>query len=212
MAPRVTRGQRWARTAATVVASMVLAGGATVAVRAITRPRTLAPRATLAPWPLPDRPGDRIRAAHLPSYHANSEVQHLHVHLDIVVAGAAVTIPAEIGLAPPYSPVHTHSQSGVIHIETDAPSASVTLGDFFTVWGVALSPRCLGGYCAPSVPRVYLNGEAHAGPPRQIRLRDGDEIAIIVGETSNEGVPQAYGCATAAPVELESCRRSFRVG
>ena len=60
---------------------------------------------------------------------------------------------------PCVSPLHTHDESGVLHVENDA-ERRITLGQFFTEWGVRFSPDCVGGYCAPDKPhQVYVNGK-----------------------------------------------------
>ena len=89
-------------------------------------------------------------------------VRHDHVHLDVIVNGRHVTVPAGVGQAAPRdhgpcppatiqvgdctpghvyaadvanSPIHTHSTSGIIHVEPDR-AGTYTLGSFFDEWGV----------------------------------------------------------------------------
>src|SRR3990172_10183718 len=71
---------------------------------------------------------------------------HTHAPLEIYINGVKETIPASIGVAAScMRPVHTHDDSGMIHIEL--PSArEATLGDFFTVWGKACSADQLMDY------------------------------------------------------------------
>jgi hypothetical protein len=72
---------------------------------------------------------------------------HLHPWLRIVINGRPVRIPAGIGIPGALSdaqgivsqgscfePLHTHDDSGVIHIEGPDPSRTYTLADFFAVW------------------------------------------------------------------------------
>jgi hypothetical protein len=136
-------------------------------------------------------------------------VRHEHVHLDVVVDGRKVTVPAGVGLAEPVdggpcppsphpqadcvtghifaaavanSPLHTHSSSGLIHVEADRPGR-LTLGQFFDEWGVRLDPRCVGGYCAGDGRelRAYVNGRRVGGDPRAIVLGNRQEIAVVFG-------------------------------
>lgn len=104
--------------------------------------------------------------------------------------------------------MHTHSDSGLVHVETDEASAKVTLGQFFTVWGVRLTSDCLGAYCGPMAPRLYVNGVLHAGSPGEAAMTDGAQITLVVGEAPPI-IPSAYDCRNAADIEVESCRRSF---
>jgi hypothetical protein len=128
------------------------------------------------------------------------------VHLDVIVNGKQVTVPAGVGLAEPVdrgkcqprvgdcatghfftaavanSPLHTHSASGLIHVEPDR-RGTYTLGEFFDEWGVRLSGSCVGGYCAGDGKelRVYVNGQRVPGNPRRIVLTNRQEIAVVFG-------------------------------
>ncbi len=180
-------------------------------------PPPLRPRATPAPWPPPAYALSRIAAAHLLPV-LGGLVRHDHVHLDVVVDGRRVVVPAGIGLAEPVddgpcrpatigdcgagdfytarvavSPLHTHSASGIIHIESDR-HAVYTLGQFFDEWGVRLTGRCLGGYCAGGGKelRVYVNGRLAAGDPRAIVLGNRQEIAVVYGRPPFRSVPATY--------------------
>lgn len=61
---------------------------------------------------------------------------HYHAHLSVYINGQQVSIPSQIGIAPDGSCfywLHTHSNSGVIHIEAP-PKHTFTLGNFLDVW------------------------------------------------------------------------------
>jgi hypothetical protein len=93
---------------------------------------------------------NRLDALGLPALAAEGSSLHYHVHLDLFVNGKRVTVPAGVGIAPGdvfFSPLHTHDTTGVVHIEL-ARVRPFTLGEFFGVWGVPLTPRCFGGHCA----------------------------------------------------------------
>ena len=131
--------------------------------RPLTRPRT-----STAPWPLPAYALSQIAYAGLLPLRGGL-VRHDHVHLDLIVNGRKVLVPAGVGQAQPVdrgpcppgplfgdcathhiftaavatSPLHTHSASGLIHIEADRPG-SFTLGEFFDEWGVRLNSSCIG--------------------------------------------------------------------
>ena len=92
------------------------------------------------------------------------------------------------------SPLHTHSSSGIIHVEPDRPG-TYTLGEVFDEWGVRLSSTCIGGYCAGggNELRAYVNGKRVSGDPRQIVLTDRQEIAVVYGGPADfRSVPSKY--------------------
>ena len=141
---------------------------------------------------------------------------HVHSHLDVFVNGSHVKIPAGIGIdthdmavhhgplpdgsiayggiikCPKVciSPLHTHADLGVLHTETDKPVPN-RLGQFFVEWGVRLNRSCVGGYCRPDSIRVYVNGKRNLGDPRQIRLVDRSEIAIVIGSLPKK-IPSVF--------------------
>lgn len=62
-----------------------------------------------------------------------SLVQHTHQQLSITVDGKNETVPADIGLTGCHRAIHTHDDTGQIHVEAQ-DSRDYTLGDFFKVW------------------------------------------------------------------------------
>ncbi len=85
-------------------------------------------------------------------------------------------IPASIGVRRGCRyPLRTLTPTGVV--ELDRPG--LTLGDFFAVWGQALSRTRLLGF--RGAVRVYLNGVGRRDDPRRLPLRDGDEVVLEVG-------------------------------
>jgi hypothetical protein len=64
---------------------------------------------------------------------------HIHPYLRISVNGNNLTIPDNIGITQGgqcLEPIHTHDQSGILHIELAQAQANHnwTLADFFTIW------------------------------------------------------------------------------
>jgi hypothetical protein len=137
-------------------------------------------------------------------------VRHDHVHLDIFVGGRKLTIPASVGQAEPvddgpgrcppppapppdgdcaaghfttplvaFSPLHAHTTSGIVHIESDRPGR-FTLRQFLDEWGVRLRKPL----------RVYVDGKP-AGAPGSVVLRNGQEIAVVVGAAPSH-IPSRY--------------------
>jgi hypothetical protein len=175
-------------------------------------PPATKPRTTRAPWPLPSYALSRVAAAGLTPVLGTLR-RHDHVHLDVIVKGRKVAVPAGIGLAEPddtgpcarglprrgdcasghffvaavaNSPLHTHSSSGLIHVESDRP-ATFTLGQFFDEWGVRLDASCLGAYCDGPAGRlrVFVNGRRASGNPRRVVLRNHQEVAVVYGGNSD---------------------------
>lgn len=141
-----------------------------------------------APWPANTaRLRARLRVIGLPALPREGTAVHIHEHLDVFVHGRRVTVPAGIGIGHGFiSPLHTHDASGVVHVESPGPRA-FTLGELFSVWGVRLTRRCLGGYCRHGADRlrVYADGRELTGDPRVLPLAPHAEIVVAFG-TRNE--------------------------
>lgn len=176
------------------------------------RPATGAP-----PWLLPSQPLKLMRAAGLKPGKHEFLLVHNHSHLDVFVNGQAVEVPGGIGIQihdpgvksdtspdgtpvyggieecrrPCISPLHTHSDDGILHTES-TKSKPNELGQLFTEWSVRLTPSCVGGFCKPAARiRVYVDGAPYGGDPRRITLTDKKEIAIVIG-TPPAKVPSKF--------------------
>lgn len=108
-------------------------------------------------WPVPQDPAASIRAAGLAQLSREGEIWHLHAHLEVFKDGQQVIVPADIGVggqpgAQFFSPLHTHTPDGVVHVESNEIK-DYTLGQFFAQWGVPLAGAT-----------VTVNGEAAADP------------------------------------------------
>jgi hypothetical protein len=154
-------------------------------------------RDTSPPWAVPANISAAVRAAGLPMLGSEGTVEHIHVHLDVIVNGQPVTVPAGIGIdesARQISPLHTHDTTGVVHVESPA-KASFSLGQFFSEWQVALSGTNLGGLTADGthVLKAYVNGKPYTGNPAGIIFNAHDEIALVYGPaTQQPSVPGSY--------------------
>jgi len=140
---------------------------------------------SLPPWPAPLDATAAAGAAGLPMLSSEGMVEHIHVHLDVLADGKPVAVPANIGIDAArrgISPLHTHDDSGVIHIESPV-KREFSLGEFFTEWGVSLSADNIGGLRATDgkTVRVYVNGQPRTGDPAAIIFNQHDEIALIYG-------------------------------
>jgi hypothetical protein len=136
----------------------------------------------------------RLARLGLPALAQEGTVLHIHQHLDLFVNGRRVTVPAGIGIdaAAFISPTHTHDASGVIHVESPVVR-EFTLGQFFGVWGVRFTRRCIGGYCASHGKklRVYVDGRPTKSDPRLIPLTAHEEIAVVFGARPRQ-IPRSY--------------------
>jgi hypothetical protein len=154
-------------------------------------------------WPAPDNPAELAQEAGLDFLPAETLNYHVHSHLDVFVDGAEVVVPAGIAIdldavgisgrcsRPCISPLHTHDDSGVLHVEA-AEEGKFTLGQFFTEWDVKLDESCVDDFCRPDKEiAFYVDGQAYEGDPREIELTDGKEIAVVVGEPPAE-IPSSF--------------------
>lgn len=123
-------------------------------------------------------------------------VFHIHSHLDIFINGKPFTIPAQIGIVPAkcFYWLHTHDESGVIHIESPV-NRNYTLGQFFDIWNqkfnnTQLFDKVVNGKNSLA---VYINGsKVPSGTNyRDIKLGAHDEIAIVYG-TPPITIPSRY--------------------
>ena len=113
---------------------------------------------------------------------------HTHTHLAIFYHGKQVAVPKLVGAAP-LPPqgclywIHTHSQDGIIHVESPviAPEGSpgFQLGMFFDIWGQPLTRDDVAGLKGPVI--AYVNGAAYDGDLRTIPLRSHQQVVLEVG-------------------------------
>ncbi len=151
----------------------------------------------VAPW---DRSiegvKERMAASNLELLKAEGQVLHIHQHLDIFINGQVVKVPGNIGVGAGWiSPIHSHDDSGIIHIESPYV-ATFTLGHFFDVWGVKLTRDAIGGHVADTTNklRVYVNGDLYEGDPRTLELGERQQITIVYGTDAEtpEQIPSSY--------------------
>jgi hypothetical protein len=156
---------------------------------------------TAPPWPAPTDAAAAVRAAGLTMLGTEGQVEHIHAHLDVIVDGQAVPVPANIGLDQrrgTMSPLHTHNGSGVIHIESPV-KRQFSLGEFFSEWGVSLSADNIGALRATDGKsvRVFVNGTLRPGNPAGVLFGPHDEIGLVYGtQQPGETIPAKYEFAS----------------
>lgn len=170
------------------------------------------PAAAKVLWPAPPDALDRTAAAGLTAENKEHLTYHVHAHLDVFVEGDPIIVPAGIGInikdpgvqkftdtpdgstgyggikqcgQPCISPLHTHDDTGILHTESATPTPN-TLGQFFTEWGVRLTPSCVGDFCSPKPIKIYVDGKPYTQDPAAIQLTYQKEIAVVIGKPPAE--------------------------
>src|ERR1051325_7555686 len=124
-------------------------------------------------------------------------VFHNHAQLDIFIDGKPYTVPSQVGIVPGKCIywLHTHDDSGVIHIESPV-TRNFTLGQFFDIWKKPFSNVQIFDNIAnaTNVMAVYVNGNKINGEAdyRNINLQEHDQIAIVFGKPPSK-IPSTYG-------------------
>lgn len=168
------------------------------------------PRASVSldhapPWPLNVAAGGaNILAAGLKALPNETLAVHYHAHLDVVVDGKNIPVPAYLGMVltkqggklavTAIAPLHTHDATGLIHIEAPSPTP-FRLGQVFAEWGLRLDEGCLGGLCtaAGKGVRVSVNGRFVPGDPAAILLAKYQQITVQYGELASLApAPSSY--------------------
>jgi len=122
-------------------------------------------RSTPPPWPAPRDGLAQMRAAGVPSSRLDDTTNQRRIMVTISIDGAAVALAPHIGVDRPRAlqgPAHTHDDTGTVWLEGRGAD-TVTLGQFFVLWGVRFDDRCLGATCGSIVVRV--DGRRVAQPP-----------------------------------------------
>lgn len=121
---------------------------------------------------------------------------HFHSHLDVFYNGEAVTVPNNVGIdiqAQRISPLHTHYDSGIIHVEAEVDEP-VTLGQFLTEWGVRNDAKCIADICDAAQIRLFVNGEEQTGVARDFVITPNLQMALVLGDPP-EIIPSTYDCS-----------------
>lgn len=140
---------------------------------------------SMPPWPAPvDDVPARVAAAGF-DLGPMGTAEHYHLHVRILVNGAEVPVPPNIGVDPAtgaMSAVHTHEADGTIHIEAATLGDVFTLGQLFTEWGVKLTSTQVGGASAEPGQQVKVtsNGTAVTGDPYDLRLEPDQQIVVQI--------------------------------
>jgi hypothetical protein len=123
---------------------------------------------------------------------------HIHAHINIFVNGQLMYVPPQIGIIPEKCIywLHTHDETGIIHIESPI-KRDFTLGQFFDLWKKKLeNPQIFDNIFnekGSSMPQIYINGNKlpNGTNYRDVKLHAHDEIALVYG-TSPSHIPSRY--------------------
>lgn len=128
---------------------------------------------------------DRRLAAAVPTMmETMGSEAHSHPRLSVFADGKPVPVPANIGIDPArdgmdMAGLHTHDDSGVIHVEG---MSEATLGQFFEIWGVPFSESRLGPYRAASEKNVRMWVDGERSPAfGELDLAEGQRIVVSFG-------------------------------
>jgi hypothetical protein len=128
---------------------------------------------------------------------AEQLVFHNHAHIDIFIDGQPYSIPSQVGILTGKCIywLHTHDDSGIIHIESPV-TRNFTLGQFFDIWKKKFSNTQIFDKIAngTNAMSVYVNGNKIKADAsyRNINLNEHDEIAIVFGKPPTR-IPSTYG-------------------
>lgn len=143
---------------------------------------------------------ERIEKAGLEILPAEGDAEHFHAHLDIFWNGKTVPVPADIGIsigpdgqAQGISALHTHDDSGIIHVEAPTVGQVLTLGQLFTQWGIMGGRDSEAGSGQGTLDdwKAYVNGASYEGILADMKINPNDQISLVFGEEP-ESVPSSY--------------------
>jgi hypothetical protein len=127
---------------------------------------------------------ERLALLSLPDLNDAAGALHHHIRLWIYVDGQPVVVPANIGLSPQAaSPLHTHDETGLVHVESADLDFQPVFAQFMDVWGVYFTQTCLGDACndGDRQLRVFLDGQEYTGDPTLLPLTDQEAVVITMG-------------------------------
>lgn len=108
------------------------------------------------------------------------------------IDGERIEVPADIGIDPgsgTMASLHTHDDSGQIHLEAAEPYA-FTLDHVFTVWGVEFARDQLGGMKETTEKKLEVFANGRPVDPRTYVLKDGDKVVVAYGKSGS--VPRTF--------------------
>jgi hypothetical protein len=165
-------------TFATPIAVVILASGETTALPKPGQPRSVDPLRPAAPFFA--GVGDGVRPNGIGCSNLPGTAMRARAHLDVFADGRRVTVPGKIGvLAGCRYWLHTLADDGVVHVSSPE-RRTFTLGDLADIWGAPLSRTGALGFTQRTL-RAFVDGRRVTGDVRRIALKEGREIALVIG-------------------------------
>jgi hypothetical protein len=132
----------------------------------------------------------------LPCQTTMPDTYHVHAHLSIFLNGEQLIVPQRLGIPRDGSggdkcfySLHTHDQTGELHVEAGAP-ATFTLGQLFDIWGQPLDTTNVnvGGIVGlPIAIFVVEDGGTAAtlytDDPKKLELKGHRQVTIQIGSS-----------------------------
>lgn len=106
-------------------------------------------RESAPPWPAPRDGIAYFELAGVPTSRLDDRSNQRVITISISIDDSPVPLVPDIGVDLPralQAPAHTHDDTGKVWLEGIGAN-HVTLGQFFTTWGVRFDDRCLGAAC-----------------------------------------------------------------
>jgi hypothetical protein len=113
------------------------------------------------------------------SIHIDGQRQHIPKGIGIVVGNVIDTDISRMRM----SPMHTHDDDGIIHMEQTNPTdRTLRLGYFFEVWGKRFDSDCIFEFCSGGgkTVRMFVKGAENFEFDDYVP-KDGDDIIIVYG-------------------------------
>src|SRR3989344_1201219 len=106
---------------------------------------------------------------------------HWHPELSIYINSKKQLIPKDIGLRAVHQPIHTHDDTGVIHMEMQGivTDDQTKLGNFFKIWGKQFNKDCIFDSCngKDRKMKMMVNGKQNNEFENYL-MHDKDKIEI----------------------------------
>jgi len=140
--------------------------------------------------PGPDAPlAARAKAAKVPLMSGEAFATHTHTQLRLIVDGKAMEIPALIGIdeaAHQITALHTHDNSGIIHVESPKVSDHYRLDQFLVLWGAGKSKPQLCTSLAGATDCTIKVSSTKYGTKHGLATRLDDQDNILVTVTTKK--------------------------
>lgn len=106
---------------------------------------------------------------------------HWHPTLTILVKGQKQEITPNIGIGGVHQPIHTHDNSGTLHLEVKGlvTKDEIKLAKFFQIWGKQFNSNCIFDKCngPDGTVKMLVNGQENK-EFENYQMKDGDRIEI----------------------------------